>query len=451
MAVPVITSFSPEAAAPGIKVTIIGTGFTGTTSVQFGGFDAIFFEVVSDTEIDAWPDITGTGTIKVTNPSGNGTQTGFQLILVKVKITDLDLFNRSPIGTDLLYIWGDTESQLFKLKFVDLNAAITGGGGGTGGGNLTTALGSPFKVRNVDTNYQFVDPDSIITDIRLIGKSDYVVYSTDMNAEFDDYEPPTGALVATASGTTTAPDAVYPLEDAVTVTGLGSGSQWYVIITGGVATSIIQRTSGGNYAVSDTFTIADLPGLTFTVTELGGGTGNLIFDEIAGSVTIKNYRLTDNKHVTIYADGVVSTAQQTYILGLKTKTDIYDKAIAPIIYPGGIVFPWRKDASLIPSGWSECTDFRGKILIGVDTSDSDLAVIGNLFGSKTTVLTADNIPRLDTTAEFAQTGGTAFQAYIKIRASAGTVGTVAVNNGSLNTPVPTTGPTRIVDWIEYTG
>jgi hypothetical protein len=313
-------------------------------------------------------------------------------------------------------------------------------------------------VRNIDENYTFDGTHSHITDSRLLGKNDYVVYSTDINAEFDNYEQPTGALTATAAGATGSPDTTYPSLDAVALTGGGSGSQWYVIIAAGVVASLIQRAGGTGYLIGDTFTMADLPGITFTVTSLGGGVGNLVFDEVAGSVTIKNYQLSDNKHVTIYADGVTSTAQQTYILSLQAKMAIYDKVVAPVLATGGTVWPWRKAASLIPAGWQECTDFRGKILIGQDPTDIYDATtnpqglsqaIGTPLGSKAATLAAANIPEITFNLGTDKKGGSSGY---EVLSTVDHNGWFPVTIGNATpAPVNTLNPVKIVEWIEYIG
>jgi hypothetical protein len=462
MATPVISSFAPLTQAPGQMVTITGTGFTGTTGVQFGGEDAIVFFIVSDTEIQAYPNISGDNIISVTNPDGTGTLSGFSLILLKVRMPDSPSIGRTPLDADLFWIWDSVASKLCQVT-----AAVaaqyfgsSGGGGGGGGGNIYTALGSPFKVRNIDDSYSFDGTDSKVTDIRLLGKNDYVVYSTDINAEFDNYEEPTGALTASATGTTLAPDNTYPTEDAVTATGVGSGSQWYIVIASGVPTQITQRTGGTGYQIGDTFTIVDLPGLTFTVNSLGGGIGNLVFDEVNGAVTIKNYQLSDNKHLTIYADGVPSTAQQTYILSLQSKMAIYDKVVGPVLATGGIVWPWRKAANLIPAGWAECTDFRGKTCIGQDPTDVFDATtnpnglsqaIGTPLGGKGVVLIAANIPEINFKLGTDNKGGSSGYPVLSTVFHNGPDGYPVTIGNATPTAIPTLDPCRIVMWIEYVG
>jgi hypothetical protein len=279
--IPNIISFSPTTAAPGQKVTIHGTGFTGATAVKFGGIDSLVYFVIDDTKIEAYPNISGTGTVSVTNISGTDTQAGFTQTQVRVKITDLQQLNRVTNDNDIVYVFDSIRSILCQSPVTNLPA----GTGGGGGGNVGTLLGSPFKVRAGDDNYSYDSGTNkvTITDLRLLGKTDYVVSATDVSNEFEN--------------------------------------------------------------------------------------DRLLYNEVAGSVTISDYQLTAGSHITIYADGVVSTALQTYILSIKDKITTYDKVLKPVLTLGGVCWPWRKPAIDIPPGWQEVTDFRGKVLIGQDPAD----------------------------------------------------------------------------------
>ncbi|MFQ5865527.1 MAG: immunoglobulin domain-containing protein, partial [bacterium] len=72
--VPIISSFSPTAGPVGTVVTVVGSNFTGASTVAFNGTPASTFTVVSDIEINATvPSGASTGPISVTNPTGTGT------------------------------------------------------------------------------------------------------------------------------------------------------------------------------------------------------------------------------------------------------------------------------------------------------------------------------------------------------------------------------------------
>ena len=70
---PTVTSISPTAGAAsgGTSVTINGSGFSGTTSVQFGPTLAASFTIVADSQITAVSPA-GTGTVNVTVANAGG-------------------------------------------------------------------------------------------------------------------------------------------------------------------------------------------------------------------------------------------------------------------------------------------------------------------------------------------------------------------------------------------
>jgi hypothetical protein len=101
--------------------------------------------------------------------------------MANLKIPQFPPLGRTPTAGDLLLIW---DGVLSKTTNVD----VTGLPYGEGVGTVATALGSPYKVRNTDPNYAYVGTSVVITDPRLLGKSDYVVSTTQLNIEFDDYQ-----------------------------------------------------------------------------------------------------------------------------------------------------------------------------------------------------------------------------------------------------------------------
>jgi hypothetical protein len=74
---PAITSFNPTSATAGTIVIITGTGFTGATSVTFGGVPATTFNVVSATTITATAPSGPSGSVSVTTPGGTAILSGF--------------------------------------------------------------------------------------------------------------------------------------------------------------------------------------------------------------------------------------------------------------------------------------------------------------------------------------------------------------------------------------
>lgn len=74
---PSITSFTPNFAAYNDTVTLKGINFTGTSSVTFGGNNALSFSVVNDTTIAAVVDTGASGNITIVTPNGTVSIAGF--------------------------------------------------------------------------------------------------------------------------------------------------------------------------------------------------------------------------------------------------------------------------------------------------------------------------------------------------------------------------------------
>ena len=70
---PLVNSFSPSTGTTGTSVRIVGTGFTGSTSITFGGIQAASYSVSSDSIINAIVGSGATGKIKVTNSVNSDT------------------------------------------------------------------------------------------------------------------------------------------------------------------------------------------------------------------------------------------------------------------------------------------------------------------------------------------------------------------------------------------
>ncbi len=74
---PKIINFTPTAANQGSTVTINGTNLIGTTDVKFGGVSASNFTIVSPNVITATVGFGSSGFVKIINPRGNDSLSGF--------------------------------------------------------------------------------------------------------------------------------------------------------------------------------------------------------------------------------------------------------------------------------------------------------------------------------------------------------------------------------------
>lgn len=80
IAAPVITAFTPMAAANGATITITGSNFSGATAVTLGGTPVLSFTVNSATSITALVGGGSTGSLSVTTAGGTATLAGFTYI-----------------------------------------------------------------------------------------------------------------------------------------------------------------------------------------------------------------------------------------------------------------------------------------------------------------------------------------------------------------------------------
>lgn len=80
---------------------------------------------------------------------------------------------------DMIYVWN---SELGQLQHADVGQLPFGSGGG--GGGTVTHLGSPFIVTLGDDQVSVVGGNTVISDVRLMGKTDYPVTTTQLNVTF---------------------------------------------------------------------------------------------------------------------------------------------------------------------------------------------------------------------------------------------------------------------------
>lgn len=101
--VPLVSAFTPTAAANGTSVTITGSQFVGITSVSFGGVSAESFVVNSESSITAIPGNGATGNVRVANARDSSSLPGFTYIksppeLITTSVTAIRAFSAMSGG-----------------------------------------------------------------------------------------------------------------------------------------------------------------------------------------------------------------------------------------------------------------------------------------------------------------------------------------------------------------
>lgn len=112
---PLITSFSPTSGVAGTTVTITGTGFTGVTSVHFGGMPAASFVVNSSTSITAVTANGSSGNVEVETAAGNAVKAWFTFIPPPPTITAFTPTS-APYGATVT-ITGTNFEEVSSVRF----------------------------------------------------------------------------------------------------------------------------------------------------------------------------------------------------------------------------------------------------------------------------------------------------------------------------------------------
>lgn len=164
---PMITSFSPTGAGPGLTVTITGAGFTGATAVSFGGVAASSFTVISATQITAVVAAgAASGNVSVTTPGGTSTLGGFTFVPPPT-VTSFTPTSGSPgtmisiIGTNLsgataVSIGGVPASSFTVVSATQIAATVSTGATGT------VSVSTPGGTANL-AGFTFIPPVPTIT------------------------------------------------------------------------------------------------------------------------------------------------------------------------------------------------------------------------------------------------------------------------------------------------
>ncbi len=169
--VPTISGFSPTSGMTGALVSIIGTNFTGATSVRFGGLSANLFDVNTDGTLIAVtvPALASSGTISVTTPGGTATSAnGFTISAPAPTITAFTPTGGIPgavitiSGTNFT---GATAVRLggINVPFTAISPTqITATVTDAGGSGVITVI-TPSGTATSGTSFTFMLPSPVIS------------------------------------------------------------------------------------------------------------------------------------------------------------------------------------------------------------------------------------------------------------------------------------------------
>ena len=136
---PVVSSFTPTSGSTGTSIIITGTGFSGVTSVSFGGTAAASYVVNSGLQISAVVGAGTTGSVSVANVYGTGSLAGFTAIVNSNHILGLgtqQIISASGSTVDWTVPVGTTSIQVIAVGGGGSGGAAYWAGGGGGGGAL---------------------------------------------------------------------------------------------------------------------------------------------------------------------------------------------------------------------------------------------------------------------------------------------------------------------------
>ena len=188
-----IVSFQPSSAKTGDTVIITGFGFTGATSVLFGGVPAANFWISSDSLIEAIIDTGASGAVKIITPFGMDSANGFiygllnqpvilsfspdsATILTPITITGQNFIGATAVSFGgvpaSFYVLSDTSIQAIPGPGASGNVSVTTSGG------TATVPGFTYNLLPAPQIKSF-SPDSATagTTVGIIGK-----YFTNTNA-----------------------------------------------------------------------------------------------------------------------------------------------------------------------------------------------------------------------------------------------------------------------------
>jgi hypothetical protein len=283
LSAPVISSFTPTSAAGSQAVIINGAGFTGASSVSFGGVPAASFIVNSSSRITATVAAeSASGVVSITNSYGAGTLPGFTFIPPPVVSsfspisgcagTIVTISGSGFTGTAALSFGGIPAQSFTVNSNTQITAAV--GTGSTGVVAVTTAGGSTSSANS----FTFVPPPSISSFSPATGGNGTSIIINGTNL---------GTTTAVSFGGTAAQSFTIADTQITATVGTGSNGSVVVVTNGGAAsqpgfvfipapviysfspsagaTGTVVTINGNNFTGANAVNFGGVPAATFTV------------------------------------------------------------------------------------------------------------------------------------------------------------------------------------------
>jgi FG-GAP-like repeat/IPT/TIG domain/FG-GAP repeat len=246
---PSISGISPDSGATGATILLSGSGFTGATSVTFGGTPAGSFHVISDSLISAVVGVGATGSVSVSTSTGEVSGGNFKYIYTPLPPVQLTAFSPDSAGPGAtITITGQNLSGITTISF-----------GGT-----------PAYVFNVMS-------DSVIHAVVGQGSTGSLVVNgnngEDSLTGFIYITPPppppgialTGFLPGSGSTGTTITITGHYLTGATAVSFGGTEATSFNVVSDSVIQAIVGAGATGNVYVANLSSSGSLSGFTYVV------------------------------------------------------------------------------------------------------------------------------------------------------------------------------------------
>ena len=289
-----VGSFNPTSADSGTTVTIKGSGFTGATSVSFGGTASASYNVVNDSTITAVVGGGTSGNVQVVSPSGTGALAGFTYTSTSKKGT---LF---IVGAATLGGWSNpiTPSDSAAQQFTQISPTEF---------KITVPLigGKEYKFIPLDGSWTLSYGISVQDDPSEINGGAFVtngqnilapatsgIYIIDVNFATNTFTvtpaPASSKITVTSFSPTSA---AYGNTDTIKGSGFtgasyisfgGIPASSFVVLNDSTITAVVDTGASGPVKVASPKDTSSLGGFTYIPTKTNNSNGFIVGSAVAG-------------------------------------------------------------------------------------------------------------------------------------------------------------------------